>query len=133
MVAYASFRIRTASARSPTFCASIETTWPILMLVRPVQHRCWTRIGLSVTVTSVPTGQEPPYDVEMRAGQMSFHHPLLLHGSNPNRLAEPRIGLSATFSTLESQKGGLPTAIVRRKSCHGTVVSNRFPSAGKAT
>lgn len=69
--------------------------------------------GLSVTMTSAPTGLEPPYDVEMRAGQMSFHHPLLLHGSNPNRSAEPRIGLSATFATFESQKAGVPVALAR--------------------
>src|SRR5215469_4172073 len=67
---------------------------------------------LSVKLASVPTGLEPPHDLEMCAGEMSFHHPLLLHGSNPNRSAGPRIGLSATFSTPELQKAGVPTALV---------------------
>ena len=39
------------------------------------------------------------HDVVMRAGEMSLHHPLVLHASNPNRSAESRIGFSATYST----------------------------------
>lgn len=39
-----------------------------------------------------------PYDIEMRAGEMSLHHPLVLHASNPNRSDGPRIGFSATYS-----------------------------------
>jgi hypothetical protein len=39
------------------------------------------------------------HDVVMEAGEMSLHHPLVLHASNPNRSAEPRIGFSATYST----------------------------------
>lgn len=40
-----------------------------------------------------------PQDVEMQAGEMSLHHPLVLHASNPNRSGESRIGFSATYST----------------------------------
>jgi non-heme Fe2+,alpha-ketoglutarate-dependent halogenase len=42
---------------------------------------------------------EAPHDVVMRAGEMSLHHPLMLHASNPNRTGEARIGFSATYST----------------------------------
>jgi non-heme Fe2+,alpha-ketoglutarate-dependent halogenase len=42
---------------------------------------------------------ESTHDVVMRAGEMSLHHPLMLHASNPNRSAEARIGFSATYST----------------------------------
>lgn len=42
---------------------------------------------------------ESPHDIVMRAGEMSLHHPLMLHGSNPNRSAEPRIAFTATYST----------------------------------
>ena len=42
---------------------------------------------------------ESPQDVVMNAGEMSLHHPLMLHASNPNRSAESRIGFSATYST----------------------------------
>ena len=40
-----------------------------------------------------------PRDVVMQAGEMSLHHPLVLHASNPNRSGESRIGFSATYST----------------------------------
>ena len=40
-----------------------------------------------------------PQDVVMDAGEMSLHHPLILHASNPNRSGESRIGFSATYST----------------------------------
>lgn len=40
-----------------------------------------------------------PQDVVMQAGEMSLHHPLMLHASNPNRSGESRIGFSATYST----------------------------------
>ena len=40
-----------------------------------------------------------PQDVVMHAGEMSLHHPLVLHASNPNRSAESRIGFSAIYST----------------------------------
>jgi ectoine hydroxylase-related dioxygenase (phytanoyl-CoA dioxygenase family) len=42
---------------------------------------------------------DSPQDVVMRAGEMSLHHPLVLHASNPNQSAESRIGFSATYST----------------------------------
>lgn len=41
-----------------------------------------------------------PRDVVMRAGEMSVHHPLILHGSNPNLSDGPRIGFSATYSAI---------------------------------
>jgi hypothetical protein len=42
---------------------------------------------------------DSPQDVVMRAGEMSLHHPLVLHASNPNQSPESRIGFSATYST----------------------------------
>jgi phytanoyl-CoA dioxygenase PhyH len=42
---------------------------------------------------------DSPQDLVMRPGEMSLHHPLVLHASNPNRSAESRIGFSATYST----------------------------------
>ena len=42
---------------------------------------------------------ESPQDVVMQAGEMSLHHPLVLHASNPNSSPESRIGFSATYST----------------------------------
>lgn len=42
---------------------------------------------------------ESPHDIIMREGEMSLHHPLILHASNPNQSEESRIGFSATYST----------------------------------
>lgn len=42
---------------------------------------------------------DEPHDIVMREGEMSLHHPLILHASNPNQSAESRIGFSATYST----------------------------------
>jgi hypothetical protein len=68
---------------------------------------------LSVKLAQVPEGLEPPFDVVMKAGEMSVHHPLALHGSNPNTSAEPRIGLSATYSTPGLHRNGTAVALVR--------------------
>ena len=61
---------------------------------------------LSVKPAKLPEGLDAPFDVVMKAGEMSFHHPLALHGSNPNASAEPRIGLSATYSTPGLHRNG---------------------------
>jgi hypothetical protein len=48
--------------------------------------------------TTARTSIEGPWDIVMHAGEMSLHHPLVLHASNPNRSDGPRIGFSATYS-----------------------------------
>ena len=56
---------------------------------------------------------ESTHDVVMRAGEMSLHHPLMLHASNPNRTAEARIGFSATYSTPALSSSRTAVAWVR--------------------
>jgi non-heme Fe2+,alpha-ketoglutarate-dependent halogenase len=57
---------------------------------------------------------DAPRDLVMRPGEMSVHHPLILHGSNPNQSAESRIGFSATYSTPALAAGSLTqVALVR--------------------
>ena len=56
---------------------------------------------------------EAPHDVVMRAGEMSLHHPLMLHASNPNRSVEARIGFSATYSTPALMSSRTAVAWVR--------------------
>ena len=56
---------------------------------------------------------EGPHDVVMRAGEMSLHHPLMLHASNPNRSVEARIGFSATYSTPALMSSRTAVAWVR--------------------
>jgi non-haem Fe2+, alpha-ketoglutarate-dependent halogenase len=68
---------------------------------------------LSVKLAKLPEGLDAPFDVVMKAGDMSFHHPLALHGSNPNASEQPRIGLSATYSTPGFHRNGTAVALVR--------------------
>lgn len=56
---------------------------------------------------------ESPHDVVMRAGEMSLHHPLVLHASNPNRSSGPRIGFTATYSTPALRSSRTAVAWVR--------------------
>jgi phytanoyl-CoA dioxygenase PhyH len=60
---------------------------------------------LSERITRVPKELSPPFDLVMRPGEMSIHHPVTLHGSNPNLSNEPRIGLSASYSAPELYNG----------------------------
>jgi hypothetical protein len=56
---------------------------------------------------------DAPYDIVMRPGEMSLHHPLVLHASNPNWSAEPRIGFTATYSTTALTSSRTAVAWVR--------------------
>ena len=83
----------------------------------------------SVKPPKLAESLDAPFDVVMEAGQVSLHHPLALHGSNPNVSAEPRIGLSATYSPPELHRNGAAAALVR-----GSVGSqSRFPISSKPT
>lgn len=53
------------------------------------------------------------HDIVMRPGEMSLHHPLVLHASNPNSSTEPRIGFTATYSTPVLTSSRTPVAWVR--------------------
>ena len=79
--------------------------------------------------TQGATAQVPidaPHDVVMKAGEMSLHHPLMLHASNPNRSPEARIGFSATYSTPALQSSRTAVAWVR-----GGGPTDRFRMIGK--
>jgi len=56
---------------------------------------------------------DSPTDLVMRPGEMSLHHPLILHASTPNLSAEPRIGFTATYSTPALPSSLTPIAWVR--------------------
>ncbi len=56
---------------------------------------------------------DSPHDIVMREGEMSLHHPLILHASNPNQSPESRIGFSATYLTPELTASRTAVAWVR--------------------
>jgi hypothetical protein len=68
---------------------------------------------LSGRITRVPADVDSRFDLVMRPGEMSIHHPVILHGSNPNLSNEPRIGLSASYSAPEFYRGRRAVVCVR--------------------
>ena len=54
-------------------------------------------INQQVDASAVDTSQA--VDIELRAGQASFHHGHLIHGSNPNRSDRRRCGLTIRLTT----------------------------------
>jgi len=73
----------------------------------------WPQDELSGRIAHIPPGYDPPFDLVMRAGEMSIHHPVILHGSNPNLSPEPRIGLSASYTIPELYNSSRAVAWVR--------------------
>ena len=51
-------------------------------------------------------------DVVLEAGEMSFHHANIVHGSNPNRTASPRVGFAVRY---------IATAVKQTKCDHGVM------------
>jgi hypothetical protein len=81
-----------------------------------VQVQNWFRThgeDLSGKLARVPPDLDLPFDIVMRPGEMSFHHPLVLHGSNLNLSPGPRIGLSASYSAPELYDSRKTVARVR--------------------
>jgi len=52
-------------------------------------------------------------DVELQPGEMSLHHSTIIHGSNPNTSAEPRIGFIVRFVTSQTTNRDRPMLRVR--------------------
>src|SRR6185369_10999820 len=54
-------------------------------------------------------------DVVLQPGEMSLHQSTIVHGSNPNRSSEPRIGFIVRFVTSRVAHRGRPVLRVRGK------------------
>lgn len=89
---------------------------PLAGVDASAQVENWTqahRDDLSGRIANVPSDLDEPFDLVMRSGEMSIHHPVILHGSNPNLSTESRIGLSVSYSTPELYRGPGPVVWVR--------------------
>jgi hypothetical protein len=89
------------------------------------QIQSWSKThgdDLSGRIANVPKDFDAPFDLVMSSGNMSVHHPVILHGSNPNLSTESRIGLSASYSTPELYNGR--SAVVCRSD--GSVDHHHF-------
>ena len=70
-------------------------------------------------------------DVELAPGEMSLHHPILIHGSAPNTSAERRVGLAIRYIGAHvAQRGAARgTATLVRGTDHGHFDLEQAPEA----
>ena len=69
-------------------------------------HRDDDRLATELFSVSVPAGavdESAAVDVVLRAGDVSAHHPALVHGSGPNRSDRPRRALVARYHPLTTR------------------------------
>lgn len=81
----------------------------------PIEH-AMVRDGMNLLIRGekVSTVDESKaLDVELRPGEMSFHHSNLVHGSSPNTSDEPRIGFIVRFVTNKVARRDRPLLRVR--------------------
>lgn len=70
----------------------------------------------------VAVGEAQAVDLALEPGQMSMHHLWIVHGSDPNRSAVPRVGLAIRYvaSQVRQRDGSRPLAmLVRGEDRHG--------------
>jgi non-heme Fe2+,alpha-ketoglutarate-dependent halogenase len=60
-------------------------------------------------------------DVVLHAGEMSLHHVNLVHGSNPNHSAEPRLGFAVRYvaPSVRQAVAKVPTVLARGRNDEG--------------
>lgn len=57
---------------------------------------------------AIPVDESLAVDMELKAGEMSIHHPNVLHSSKPNRSRTSRIGFSMSYLTPQVRRASLP-------------------------
>lgn len=71
-------------------------------------------LGTGLTVSEYVDGTSA-VDIVLQAGEMSFHHANIIHGSNPNTSTDPRIGFAVRYvSTAVRQERGHHKVILAR-------------------
>jgi non-haem Fe2+, alpha-ketoglutarate-dependent halogenase len=68
-----------------------------------------TRLSLEV---AVDVDDSRATDVILKAGEMSLHHPYIIHGSNPNQTDEKRIGFAIRFVAPQVKQSLLHHAVI---------------------
>ncbi|MEO8497378.1 MAG: phytanoyl-CoA dioxygenase family protein [Planctomycetota bacterium] len=71
-------------------------------------------------------------DVVLRAGEMSFHHADIIHGSNPNTSTGSRIGFAIRYvsSSVEQQRGHHEVILARGEDKFHHFTAQSKPTAG---
>lgn len=81
---------------------------------------------------AVDVEESQAVDIELRPGQMSLHHVLIVHGSDPNRAALPRVGLAVRYAPTQIRQIGGETAsatLVRGRDTSGYFELEAAPEA----
>jgi hypothetical protein len=82
-------------------------------------------------VLAEPVNEEQAVDVELRAGEMSLHHDLIVHGSRPNCGDGKRIGFVVRYTTPAARSRGFPVVRARGSAaCPHLELAGRPPDAG---
>jgi non-heme Fe2+,alpha-ketoglutarate-dependent halogenase len=70
------------------------------LVAHTVDHHEHNLLATGLNVAA-EVDQATAVDVSLRAGEMSFHHVDIIHGSGPNRSNDPRIGFAIRYTTPE--------------------------------
>jgi ectoine hydroxylase-related dioxygenase (phytanoyl-CoA dioxygenase family) len=71
-------------------------------------------LGTGLTVSEY-LDEKAAVDIVLQAGEMSFHHANIIHGSKPNTSTGPRIGFAVRYvSTAVKQERGHHEVILAR-------------------
>jgi ectoine hydroxylase-related dioxygenase (phytanoyl-CoA dioxygenase family) len=101
-------------------------------------HRALRHINVRDPANMLPIGEEAQAeidpgsvtDVVLAPGEMSLHHPMLLHGSEANRSASRRVGFAIRYiSARVRQRGERGTATLVRGRDHGHFDLERPPES----
>jgi non-haem Fe2+, alpha-ketoglutarate-dependent halogenase len=68
-----------------------------------------TRLSLEVAVS---VDETRAVDVVLNAGEMSLHHPYIIHGSNPNQTDSKRIGFAIRFIASDVKQSLIHHAVI---------------------
>jgi non-haem Fe2+, alpha-ketoglutarate-dependent halogenase len=68
-----------------------------------------TRLSLEV---AVEVDESRAADILLKAGEMSLHHPYIIHGSNPNQTEEKRLGFAIRYVAAEVKQALLHHAVI---------------------
>ncbi|HYZ34704.1 MAG TPA: phytanoyl-CoA dioxygenase family protein [Crenalkalicoccus sp.] len=84
--------------------------------------------GQEVAVT---VDEKDAVDIVLQPGEMSLHHVLIVHGSEPNRASWPRIGLAIRYvaAHVRQAAGERDSALLVRGRDHGTFEPELLPES----
>jgi non-haem Fe2+, alpha-ketoglutarate-dependent halogenase len=85
-------------------CLRVQPGTHLTMLEHWEDHHEDNMLGTGNTVKG-GHDESKAVDVVLRAGEMSLHHALMLHGSNPNRSTGPRIGYAIRYLAADVTQG----------------------------